>query len=433
MKDVESVMPNLTLKRFRALGVSTLLGGALMVMGGFVAPASATDANAKSDATKIKELQKRLDQRDALIRNLMRRVEKLEREEAGRRPAAQRAAAAGPAEQPAAPPTSPGARPPATAPRAAATPAPATAPQTPQQRPAPQQAAAEGGGPGQFTVSPEAAERALERALVQTGALLLEPWQAEFVPSITYQRNDISFPDQIVLTTAPSVFIAERRVRTTQVEAAGLLRLGLPWQSQAEFRLPYDYKSVSNTERVSGTGFLQQITDASGLGDLSLGLTHQLLKEGEWRPNLFFSGSWDSNTGQVQKNLALGTNFDEFKVGLTATKRQDPLVFTSSLSYQTSLENKGIQPGDQYTGALGMLFAVSPETSLQFSQQVTFIKPLFINHQKIPGSDQYQGIFNAGVLSILGPGLVVNFVAAIGETPDAPNLTLQLSMPIRLN
>ena len=432
MKDLNSVKPNLTIKRFRVLGVSTLLGGAFLVMGGFVAPASATDADAKSDAVKIKELQKRLDQRDALIRNLMRRVEKLEREEVGRRPTAPRAAAA--AEQPTAPPTSPGARPPAATPRAAATAAPTAAPQTPHQRPAPQQAAAEAaGGPGQFTVSPEAAERALERALVQTGALLLDPWQAEFVPSITYQRNDISRPDQIVLTTTPSVFIAERRVRTTQVEAAGLLRLGLPWESQAEFRLPYDYKSISNTERVLGTGFLEQITDASGFGDLALALTHQLLKEGEWRPNLFLSGSWDSDTGQVQKNVPLGTNFDEFKVGLTATKRQDPLVFTSSFSFQTSLENKGIQPGDQYTGSLGMLFAVSPETSLQFSQQVTYIKPLFVNHQKIPGSDQYQGIFNAGVLSILGPGLVVNFVAAIGETPDAPNLTLQLSMPIRLN
>jgi hypothetical protein len=157
------------------------------------------------------------------------------------------------------------------------------------------------------------------------------------------------------------------------------------------------------------------------------------MTEREWFPSLFLSGVWDSNTGQTAKGVALGTGFDELKVGLLATKRQDPLVYTAGFSYQTTLDNHGISPGDVYTPSVGLLFAVSPETSLQFSQQLSFARPLRINHQLIPGSEQFSGVFNVGLLTILGPGLVLNLNAGIGETPDAPNLTLQLAIPIRLN
>jgi hypothetical protein len=36
-------------------------------------------------------------------------------------------------------------------------------------------------------------------------------------------------------------------------------------------------------------------------------------------------------------------------------------------------------------------------------------------------------------LSILAPGVVVQFLTQVGETPDAPALTLQLAFPINLN
>jgi hypothetical protein len=36
-------------------------------------------------------------------------------------------------------------------------------------------------------------------------------------------------------------------------------------------------------------------------------------------------------------------------------------------------------------------------------------------------------------LSILGRGRVVNLSVGIGETPDSPNVTVQLAFPIRLN
>ncbi len=403
---------------------------ALLAAGPGTADLAAAAEGSSDEAREIKELLKRLDERDAVIRNLQQRVERLEREQAGRA-----AAPRPPAAEAAPPPRAKTARPePASAPSPAGEAAPKVAQQAPPARPrAAGKAAAPNGGPGEFTVSPEAAERALERALVQTGAALLAPWTVELVPGLTYQHNQVSQPGQITLTTGGAVLITENVVRTTQLEASALLRVGLPWDAQAEIRLPYDYKSLSTTARVGGLGLTEQTRDGTGFGDLSLALTKQLMTEKEWLPSLFVSGVWDSNTGQTVKGVALGTGFDEFKVGLLATKRQDPLVYTAGFSYQTSLDNHGISPGDVFTPSVGLLFAVSPETSLQFSQQLSFARPLRINHQQIAGSDQLSGIFNVGLLTILGPGLVLNFNAGIGETPDAPNLTLQVSMPIRLN
>lgn len=418
------------MKRVAALRCLAIFALGLLGAAGTVTPALADS----TEAGKIRELQKRLDQRDALIRSLMRRVDRLEHDEAARsaaktNPPARQSSDTAKASSP----VKSEAQRPKTAPETAQQSGPRAGRQAQQEAPPGQQSAAPESGPGQFTVSPEAAQRALERALVQSGALLLPAWTAEFVPSLTYQRNQVSTPNQLALTTTGSVFVTQSVQRFTQLEAAGLLRLGLPWDSQAELRFPYDYKSNSTTNAVGGTGITEHITDAHGTGDPSLSLTKQLMIEKEWLPSLFVSGLAQPNFSMNDKGIPLGTGFDEFKLSMVATKRQDPLVFTGGFTYQTALENKGVLPGDQYTPSIGLLFAVSPETSLQFSQQLTFVRPLQRNHLTVPGSDQVQGIFNAGVLSILGRGFVANLTAGIGETADAPALTLAVSFPIRLN
>lgn len=399
-------------------------------------PASAAD-RPDPNVHKIEKLQKEIDKRDALIRNLLRRVEKLEHEEA-----AQSAARKSPPTRTAGRPTRPAKtanpaipRPklPANAPEAGQPDGPAPTQEAAQPAAPPSQGAAAANGPGQFTVSPEAAQHALERALVQTGAGLLLPWKAEFVPSMTYQMNQALRPDSLALTTTGNVLVSASSIRATTVQAAGLFRLGLPWDSQFEFSFPYAYKSFSNTTEILGTGINQDLSDANGIGDPAFALTKQVMQEGEWTPNLFLSGLVEPNLGMTHNGIPLGQGFDEFKVGIVATKRQDPLVFTTGFTYQTALENKGIEPGDQYTPSAGLLFAVSPQTSLQLSQQVTFIRRTQRFGHAIPGSDQVQGIFNVGLLSILGSKFVVDLNAGVGETPDAPNLTLMLSFPIKLN
>ncbi len=457
----------------------------------------ATNAGPASDS--IEELQRKLDQRDALIGDLIHRLDRLEAQQA--RPI-KRSATSAP--QPAAgtlplppgqpqpqvvqqslpssqqtigagvpKPTPPGQPqpqvaqqlPPASQPTGPAKPAP---PGQPQQSPPLSQQSTEPGSvdpvvpgqsppqvaqqsppsspqstqqtpaestdqPGTFSVSPEAAQHALEIALVQSGAGLLSPWKVEVVPSFVYQYNSVSVPGQLAVSTTGNLLVTGNVIRQNTLQANGLVRVGLPWDFQAEFSVPYGYKSLTNTSRVLTTGLLQQGKNAVGFGDPTFTLTKQLMTESEWLPNLFVSGTYESDLGQFSRGLALGAGFNEFRVGLLATKRQDPLVFTAGFTYQRTLEHLGVTAGDQFIPSVGLLFAVSPETSLQLSQQVAFADPIKRFGQKIPGSDQVQGIFSVGLLSILRPGLVVNLTASIGETPDAPNLTFQFAVPIRLN
>jgi hypothetical protein len=381
-----------------------------------------------SDAARIEQLQERIDQRDVVIRDLLQRVENLERERAAGASARQGPATAAASE--AAQTPSPPAPPQASPQTAQASPQPAQASSPPAPQPPGEPAPS---GPGSFAVSDEDAQRALERALVQTGAALLPLGRFEFVPSLTYQFRRESQPGQIALTTDGTVLITENVTKTTQVEANALIRVGLPWDAQAEFGFPFDYKSLSATSRVTGAGLSEHTVDVQGAGDLTFSLTKQILAAGDVRPGLFLGGGWNSDFGQTKRTLPLGTGFNELSVGLTAVKRQDPMVFTLGFTYQGTLEKRGFKPGDQYIPSLGMLLAVSPETSLRFSQQISFGGRDKFNGVAVPGSDKVSGIFTFGLLSILGRGLVINLTGGIGETSDAPDLFVQLAFPIRLN
>jgi hypothetical protein len=393
---------------------------------GAALPAAAVaQASPTSDAEKIEQLQQRIDRRDVIIRDLLQRVESLERERSGGAdsrtdpPSAAASAAAATSQASTSPP-----QPTQLSTQTAQASAPA-APQPPSE-PAP-------AGPGSFAVTDEDAERALERALVQTGAALLPLGRFEFVPSLTYQFRRDAQPGQIALTTDGGVLITENVTRSTQVEANALIRVGLPWDAQAEIGIPFDYKSLGVTSSANGAGLSEQTVDVQGLGDVSFSLTKQILAAGDVRPGLFMGGGWNSDFGQTKRSLPLGTGFHELSVGLTAVKRQDPMVFTLGFTYQDTLEKNRLKPGDQYITSLGVLLAVSPETSLRFGQQISFGGRDAFNGVPIPGTEKTSGIFTFGLLSILGRGLVINLNGGIGETPDAPDLFMQLAFPIRLN
>ena len=372
----------------------------------------------RAEEPTVDELQKRIDERDTVIRDLVRRVEALERQTqpaaalppAARRPGPSPAAAVAPV------PVRPGTFPPAVQPAQQQQ-------EQQQQQPAP--------APGQIEVSEEAAQRALERALVQTGALLLPSGVGEFVPGFRYIRRETDNPGQIAVLSNGQILATNSLIRSNQLEANALFRLGLPYASQVEVTVPYDYKSLTTANQVGGTALSAQTTDAWGFGDPSIIFIKQLTTEGAWRPGLFGAVGWDTNLGQRRHGIAAGTGFDEITGSLTAVKRQDPLVFTAGLGYAHSLQYAGIQPGDVYTTSLQMLFGISPETTLRISPQLAFADETRLRGAPLPGSNQVAGTMTFGALSILGPGLVMDLNTDIGLTRDAPKYAIRVSFPIR--
>lgn len=306
-----------------------------------------------------------------------------------------------------------------------------------EERPPPpvEQVQAEEGAPaapGEFEVDEEAIERALERALVQTGALLLPAGAVEVEPSFTYVRRESDAP--FLRREGREILDVEvNEIERDEIEARAILRLGLPLGSQVELGVPFRYEQVSTVTRVGFAAGGERSQHGTGLGDISVAFATGLLREEGWRPDLIGRVRWDSDTGQTDDGVALGSGFHEITGSLTAAKRQDPLVFVGTASYTTAFEKDDIDPGDEFGLSLGTVLAASPETSLRFFLAQTFVDDLEIGGREVEGSDQVSTSLLIGASSVIAPRVVLDVTVGAGLTDDAPDYFISVSLPIRFD
>jgi Putative MetA-pathway of phenol degradation len=376
-------------------------GGVLAVplaIGFVVADPPPAQAQGASNAPSVEDVQREIEQ-------LRRRVEILE---------GQAAATAAEAAPPVAPEPAP----------------PEAAPPVEEERAAGEAAQAEIGA---IEATEEEVERALERALVQTGVLLLPAGTAEIVPNFTYVRQEAAVP--VFLPEDGEQLVAADEVRSDGLETSLTLRLGLPLDSQVQVDVPYRYQSQSIVTRVGLDAPREESRTRSGFGDVGVSFTNALLREreGSWQPNLFGSVRWDTDTGETDDGIPLGSGFDEISGSLTASKRQDPLVFVGGVGYSTSFEKGGVDPGDVIGFSIGTHLAVSPETSLRFFLNQSFVDELEVDGRDIPGSDLVVGTFVIGASSILTARVLLDVTAGIGLTEDSPDYFVGVSLPVQFD
>lgn len=292
--------------------------------------------------------------------------------------------------------------------------------------------------PGQFEVDEEAAERALERTLVQEGALLLQYGQLEFQPSFSYTRSENNDAIFVNVTDAnqgneSDEFITKRKVRRDILTTSFAVRAGLPFNSQLELSIPYQYVDGSRiTELPTSLDPVDEKNSDSGLGDIRVGLAKTLLREDGWWPDIIGRVTWDSATGEDDIG-GLSNGLHEAIGSLTFLKRQDPLVFIGSVGYQKAFEKDDFNPGDQLDFSIGVVLAASPETSLSFFLSQSFVNESKTGNRKIQGSDQNLGTLSIGASSIIGRGIFVNLSTDIGLTDDASDYSVGISMTKRFN
>ena len=281
----------------------------------------------------------------------------------------------------------------------------------------------------------EAELQALSRTLVERGGLLLPTGSVELVPSFAYANREVQ---GLALAQTPEGIptVADQRLREDQLHGGLTLRAGLPWSSQVEVTVPYVWVRQS---RSLGDG-TQASNDGSGIGDVQLTLSHQLLREAGWRPDLIGALSWRAPTGRDPARVAipaLATGFGthEFSARLTALKSTDPLVFFASLSYARDLavrESIGdLQQGDAFGVELGSVLALNPETSLTLGLSQQFRGRALIDHESRPGTDTVESSLQLGFDRVLTPRLLLDVSLGVGLTRDAPDYTLQVSFPYR--
>lgn len=285
--------------------------------------------------------------------------------------------------------------------------------------------------PGQFEVDEEAAERALERTLVVQGALLLPFGLAEFQPSFSYARNELDDLNLFIQQGVP--ILVEQDVRRNALTGDLFLRFGLPFDSQVEFGIPYQFIDSTEVNEISLVGRNAVSSDSSGFGDFRLGLAKGLLREGLWWPSLIGRVTWDTDTGETNARNPLGSGFNELTGSLTATKRQDPLVFIGSASYTTSFEANRINPGDELGFSVGALLAASPETSLRLILNQTFADKLEVDGRRIDGTDRVIANLSFGASSIVGHGKFLDFTASTGLTDQASEYSVGVTLVVRFD
>jgi hypothetical protein len=286
-------------------------------------------------------------------------------------------------------------------------------------------------GPGAVEVDEMAADRALERTLTSQGALLLPQGVYDIEPFFSYVRRDTE-----VLGIIPNVNIGTTRTRRDEFTVGANVRIGLPYETQLELGLPF---RTVREERITNSFTLGQgVSDNTGssIGDVSIGLAKTLMREDGLRPDLIGRIVWDSGTGDVEDSgVSLGSGFDEYRVSLTALKRQDPLAFVGSIGYSVtqkeSVNGVDQKPGDQVSLSLGASLAASPSTSMSFTLVQSWQKETELNGTTVPGSSTNSSQFLIGASTSLGKQTLLSLTAGIGLTDDAPDYSLFMSLPIR--
>jgi Putative MetA-pathway of phenol degradation len=274
---------------------------------------------------------------------------------------------------------------------------------------------------------------ALNRVLVEKGGLLLRPWSVELQPEVSYSykgSNGLLIVDDNGRRTAVA-----HDVDLNRLETALIGRLGLPWRSQAEVKVPYLY-----AQEDSSSGVQSDSRSQAGLGDMEFALTHQFVRESGWLPDLLLEGRWKTNTGEDafdggNGTLPLGTGFNGLSARVTAVKTVDPVVLVGTAGYTRNLEGNRedfrIDPGDQWLGSLGAVLAAGPGVSLRSGISVGFSDEATVDGDRVAGSDRVDARLNFGIGATITEKVLVDFGFGAGVTDDAPDFTTRAGLAYR--
>jgi hypothetical protein len=286
-------------------------------------------------------------------------------------------------------------------------------------------------GFGKLEIDEQAAQRALERTLIQGGALLLPAWRTQFAPSLAYSLNQADFP--VVVADGDEQLLGSNEAERNTILANLDMRIGLPFESQLELGIPYTWVDEELKTSIQGISIGQNSKQSGqGLGSLQIGLAKTFIRESGWRPDIVGRVTWDTGSGdRTDNNVFIGGGFKSLSGSLNFTKRSDPLVFFGSVNYRTFYEDDGIEPGDQFTLSFGTALAVSPTASLFATLTNQFIDDTKFGNQQIGGNDVTAISLGLGASAVVSRGVLFNLTTGIGLSENAPDYSIVLSASIQ--
>jgi hypothetical protein len=298
------------------------------------------------------------------------------------------------------------------------------------------------------------ATESLDQALVVRGGLLLPPGTLEIDNTTSYfsaSSDHVTIDGFALLPILVVGDITSQRVREDILLPTFTTRLGLPKRFQMDFTVPYGYVLKRTVDALGKETSASQF----GLGDIQAGVSRQLTFEHGHIPDLLANVRFKSVTGDNSYSLAssqtsLGSGFYAFQGNLTAAKSSDPVVFFGNLSYTENLAARHtvpsndpndpggtmvghFRPGSSYGFQLGSILALNTETSMTLGWDQRFTRATQLDGVTLPGSYLVEGTLRLGTSYLYAPGRTVDLSFGVGLTPDTPNLQFSVGLPLRLS
>jgi hypothetical protein len=277
--------------------------------------------------------------------------------------------------------------------------------------------------------------QALSRGLVERGLQILPKGSVEFAPSGAYTSTQ---SQGLVLVNTPEGIstVSDQRLRDDFEKAQIDARIGLPWRSQIEVRVPYEWRRETSA---LGDGSQVEHSD-NHVGDVEVEFAHQFLVERGARPDLIaavtgrFPTGRDPFTAPVA-SVANGEGTYQIAGRLTALKTIDPVVAYTTVSYTANFSRQepfgSVHPGDIVDWQLGAFLAISPATSLSLSFDQGFRGHTTVDGQPIAGSDGVAAAVQVGFDQVLSSRTVLDVNLSMGLNHLAPDYQLMVTLPVR--
>ncbi|MDB5895804.1 MAG: acetate kinase [Rhodoferax sp.] len=294
-----------------------------------------------------------------------------------------------------------------------------------------------------------------------------------FEPSFQYGYSSSNRVALVGYTVIPALLIGlvdVREIKRTAFTGAVTGRWGLTNRIEAEVKVPYVYRSDDTVSREIFTGAaFDNVFNTKGqaLGDIEVAARYQLNQPAP--NNAFYIGSlrFKSRTGKspfdvvtdcqtrcvgnttgtgLPLDLPTGSGFNSLQLGLTGLFPSDPAVFFGGVTYTRNMkrdnltrlvlngerENIGsVKPGDVIGLNFGMGLALNEKSTFSLGIDLSSIGKVKRDGLPLVGSVRTQlASLMLGYSYRLSPSTSLNISAAAGLTPDTPNLTLMVRLPI---
>jgi hypothetical protein len=252
-------------------------------------------------------------------------------------------------------------------------------------------------------------DRALERALVRRGIVVLAPYVAEITPGMFWSHSGSD-----VGGSSDDLFGATLDAR-----------IGLPGGWMLGGQVPFLHRSSD------------AFGNNTGPGDISATIWKQITaQDGAW-PSVVGSIRYTAPTGDdfSEELPPLGSGFHRITGRLSAVKSVDPIAFFGDLSYThnftTSFSGVEINRSGVFGVGAGASLAVTPDISLTAGLNFAFEGDAEADGPNISGSGTTIGLVELGAGVVLSKDVFLNFTGALGITDDSPDVILGVSLPIR--